>query len=206
MKAARWDALMATWGFGANRDTFGALVAAYGERHRRYHTGEHLDACLAQLDRCAHRADHPHEIELALWFHDAVYRPFASDNEQKSAAWASSFMGANAAPADATARVHALIMATRHDAPPQTHDESLLIDIDLSILGAAPDAYAAFEAAVRQEYAFVPGFVFRRKRAELLRRFLQRPSIFRNEPFASELEARARENMAAAIARLSGRS
>jgi predicted metal-dependent HD superfamily phosphohydrolase len=202
----RWTNLMNNWGFGPNQQTFDALVKAYGERHRHYHTAEHIDACLLNLDRSALQIEHPHEVELALWFHDAVYNPLSKNNELESANWAESFLSENRATSDAIQRVQALIMATVHDAPALTKDASLLIDIDLAILGVQPQAYETFEKAVRKEYRFVPAFIYRKKRAEILKQFLSRERIYQNEPFASQLEAQARINLTQAIDKLESRA
>lgn len=160
---------------------------------------ESKDACLRQLDRCTHLAQQPTEIEIALWFHDAIYRPLSGDNERKSAEWASRFMIENSATHEAAARVHELIMVTRHNVETKTRDQTLLVDIDLSILGTDEKTYSRFEEAVRREYRLVPSFLYRRKRAEILNSFLLRPAIYRNEPFRSELELQARANLANAI-------
>lgn len=196
---------MDQWGFETNKDTYGALVDRYSERGRFYHTQEHVAACLRHLDGCIDAVDEPREVELALWFHDAVYNPLSGSNERDSADWAASFLSRNGAPADAAARVHRLVMATEHDARALTNDESLLVDIDLAILGADPETYDTFEQAIRAEYRHVPTFIFKKKRAQVLRGFLQRRRIFHNEPFATERERRARKNLQQAVASLTGR-
>ena len=132
MNIERWHALMLELGFSENLSTWKALVQAYSETHRHYHTATHINACLAHLESAATLAEHPAEIALALWFHDAVYRPRKTNNEQKSAEWASEFLISNGATKDAVQRVHALIMATLHNAAVNTHDEALMVDIDLS--------------------------------------------------------------------------
>ncbi len=204
MDLSRWHRLMASFGVGPNDATFDALRTAYGEKHRHYHTGRHIDACLAHLDDCLAQAQRPREIELALWFHDAVYRPLAGDNERRSADWASRFLLSSAVQGEVVDRVDQLIMATRHDQPTSTSDEALLLDIDLSILGAAPTVYEQFEHAVRREYRWVPWPLYRRKRAAILQGFLQRHTIYRNELFRSVREEQARSNLQRALARLHG--
>jgi predicted metal-dependent HD superfamily phosphohydrolase len=201
MTLERWLSLMEAWGLPPGEETWRELVAAYGQKHRHYHTGAHIDACLRHLDACAQALDQPHEVELALWFHDAVYSPLSSKNERRSADWARTFLARRRAPPEAIGRVVDLVMATRHEATTRTKDESFLVDIDLSILGAEPPVYEAFEQAIRKEYRHVPAALYRAGRARLLGRFLARPRIYRNLPF-TQRENQARANLARAVAQL----
>lgn len=178
------------------------LLAAWSEPQRQYHTLQHLEESLWSFEAHADLARRPAEIELALWFHDAIYEVRASDNEQRSAEWAVTTLTEAGVDAEVLARVQSLVMATRHRAAPGTPDEALLVDIDLSILGAEPERFDEYEVQVRQEYAWVPGTLFRRKRRALLEDFLARPSIFWTPAFHDAFEARARENIARSLVRL----
>ena len=195
---------MDCWAFSQNKETYDALVAAYAQKGRHYHTNEHVSGCLGHLDNCAGELDSPREVEIALWFHDAIYNSLSSENERKSADWAASFLAEQGASGETITRVHRLIMVTEHDAPTQTKDESFLVDIDLSILGASPETYELFEKGVQNEYRLVPSFLYRRKRAEVLRSFMERPRIYTNEFFSAPLERRAKENLSNAISKLEG--
>jgi predicted metal-dependent HD superfamily phosphohydrolase len=198
----RWAVLMGSFGFPPNKEACDTLVAAYSEGHRHYHTLRHLEGCLRDLDSCAAKAERANEIELALWFHDAIYRPLSGDNEGKSAEWAAAFLESNRAAPDIIQRVRALVEVTKHQGSPQGRDQSLLVDVDLAILGAEESEYDLFEAGVRKEYQLVPSFLFNKKRAEILSEFLRRPSLYTNEPFRSNLEGRAKLNLRRAISKL----
>jgi predicted metal-dependent HD superfamily phosphohydrolase len=204
LDASRWAALMSRLGIGPNRDTFEKLRAAYAERHRHYHSAEHIARCLAELDAVRDLAREPDEIELALWFHDAVYATRSKDNEAKSAQWAARFLADNAVDPGRARRVHDLIMATTHGAAPDDSDAQLLTDIDLSILGADRETFRRFEQDVRQEYWWVPSPLFRQKRAAILQSFLSRSSVYATEHFQERLESAARRNLTEAITALSG--
>jgi len=197
---------MGLWGFARNEETFNSLMSAYAGKGRHYHSQEHIVACLRHLDSCISQVANRREVELALWFHDAIYKPISGGNEKKSADWAATFLSENGATGDEGARVHRLIMVTEHNVPTQTKDESILVDIDLSILGADPQTYDLFERGVRNEYKLVPLFIYKKKRAEVLESFLERPSIYQNEPFATEREHQAKENLRNAISQLLGRA
>lgn len=202
MNAFRWKALMRALGFPPNEQTFLALVAAYSEAHRHYHTAAHIDACLDLLDAHAGLAERRSEVELAVWFHDAVYEPLSKDNERRSAEWASRFLAENSAPDAVRDRVRDLILITAHAAPPASQDAALLLDIDLAILGEDANTYDVYEAAIRREYRMVPMMVYRKKRAQILQGFLQRPTLYLNADFRNTREGSARSNLARIISRL----
>lgn len=179
-----------------------ALEARYREPHRHYHTLEHLDACLRHFVSARTLAEHPHEIVLALWFHDAVYAIRAPDNERLSADWAREALTTAGVDAEVAGRVHALVMVTRHDVAPATVDQQLLLDADLSILGARAAVFDAYEQQVFAEYAAVPRDAFRANRRRILQGFLDRPRIYHTAQFHDRLEAQARANLARSIRQL----
>ena len=165
---ARWRS---TWtGLGVLPPADGvhaALIARYEEPHRRYHTVQHLDECFARLDDARALAEHIHEVELALWFHDAVYDTRRPDNEAQSAALARA-EGARAGLSEAVlARVDSLILATRHDASPATPDATLLVDVNLAILGAPVDRFDEYERAGPADRAGCRGLLPSKRRKVL---------------------------------------
>jgi predicted metal-dependent HD superfamily phosphohydrolase len=178
------------------------LLEAWIGPSRHYHTLRHLHDCLALLEPVRETARHPAEVEIALWFHDAIYDPRAADNEQRSADWAAKALSDAGVDPQATARVHALVMATRHAAEADGTDQELLVDIDLAILGAGRERFDEYEVEVREEYAWVPGPVFRHKRKQILAGFLARPRLYSTPQFAERFEASARENLAHSLASL----
>lgn len=190
-------------GLGARsdgRDVLDEVLALYAEPWRKYHTLQHLHEVLTTLDLAPSGiCQHLREVQAGLWFHDAIYELRGSQNELKSAQLAVERLGAAGVPPDALQRISDLILATRHTAVPQDNDACVLVDIDLSILGAPRERFEEYERQIRAEYSFVPGPLFRMKRSEILKGFLDRPSIFSTEHFRSALEARARENLARAI-------
>ncbi|WP_343639853.1 N-methyl-D-aspartate receptor NMDAR2C subunit [Roseateles sp.] len=175
------------------------LLTRYAEPQRKYHTRQHLEECLALFEEVIALAPHPAEVEMALWFHDAVYDVKGSGNEERSADWAHRALieaGVDAASAD---RVRQLVLVTKHDGVPSSPDEQVLVDIDLAILGAERQRFDEYERQIREEYGFVPGFLFRRKRKQILKTFLDRPVLYSTPALRERLDARARENLRRAI-------
>jgi predicted metal-dependent HD superfamily phosphohydrolase len=181
---------------------FAQLSAAYAAPGRHYHTLAHVARCLAWLDWSSALAAHRHEVALALWFHDAVYEPAARDNEARSGAWARRELEAAGASPEAVRRIEHSILATAAHGP-LGGDAALVCDIDLSILGAEAEEFAAFEAAVRAEYAAFDDASYARGRARVLASFLARPAVYVTSLFHAELEVRARHNLTAAVRRWS---
>ena len=200
--------LEASWrrawrGIGAHDDAdalCASLMSAYREPHRRYHTLQHLGDCIDLFERVGALAAHPAEVELGLWFHDAVYDVQRSDNEARSADWLRRAADSAGIATDVTERVCALIMATRHAALPKGVDAQLLVDIDLAILAAAEPRFAEYEHQIRAEYAFVPEATFASRRRAILAGFLDRERIYSTPSLHDELERPARANLARAIA------
>jgi predicted metal-dependent HD superfamily phosphohydrolase len=178
------------------------LVARYSERGRFYHTLTHIEHCLGELEWARPLAHDPDAVELALWFHDAVYDSKARDNEERSAQLAMAALQAAALPESLGWEVARLIDVTRHEAAPADIDARIVVDVDLSILGQAESIYDEYEDQVRREYAWVPGDTFAARRAEFLRALLARPTLFGTPLFQERYERPARHNIKRWLPRL----
>ncbi|MCX4779260.1 HD domain-containing protein [Streptomyces sp. NBC_01264] len=214
---ARWHATTAAAGAAPDRDPApyaDRLLTAWAEPQRRYHTTAHLADVLARIDVLAAEAEGADEeatdrpsVDLAAWFHDAVYRPDRSENEERSAALAERALPELGIDGARTAEVARLVRLTiTHDPAPGDANGELLCDADLGVLAGTPHEYAAYAAAVRAEYGFVPDEAFREGRAAVLRQLLELPRLFRTAYGAAHWEAPARANLAAELAELSSRN
>lgn len=201
----RWHATATAAGAGRDPAPYAdRLLAAWAEPQRKYHTTAHLADVLARIDVLAPHAADPAAVELAAWFHDAVYRPDRSENEERSAALAERALPELGIDGALTAEVARLVRLTvTHDPAPGDANGEALCDADLAVLAGAPDAYAAYAAAVRAEYGFVPDDAFRAGRAAVLRQLLELPRLFRTPYGTAHWEAPARANLAAELAQLS---
>lgn len=180
------------------------LLARWQEPQRHYHTLTHLTAVLDHVDTLEKYAADPDVVRLAAWFHDAVYLPERSENEERSARLAERALPEAGVPDARTAEVARLVRLTVTHAPADDdRDGQVLCDADLAILAAPPSAYAAYTAEVREEYHFVPNEDFRAGRADILRQLLALPHLF-STPYGREhWEATARYNLSAELDMLS---
>ena len=187
-----------------SKTIFQDLIKRYSEEHRAYHNLNHIFQCYRELYKnytyALWLAEDPELLQLALWYHDAIYDTHAKDNEMQSSKLATDSLGSILG-TDKTTKLQNLIMATKHTSLPVTLDEKILVDVDLSILGQEPDLFDKYETQIREEYHWVPDDIFKSKRQEILQNFLDRPQIYLSEAFL-RLEIMARSNLTRSLAKL----
>ncbi|MFD3661892.1 hypothetical protein ACFWVF_15040 [Streptomyces sp. NPDC058659] len=175
------------------------LLSRWAEPQRRYHTVDHLRAVLDRIDELADQGGEGGELELvrlAAWFHDAVYRPDRSENEERSAVLAERALTEAGLTGHEVREVARLVRLTvSHDPAAGDLNGETLCDADLAILATDPDTYRGYATAVREEYAFVPEDAFRTGRAAVLRQLLSLPRLFHTPYGAAVWEEKARDNM-----------
>ena len=198
----QWRETWSLFGAAPPEKLFHELVARYSEPHRFYHTLQHMRECFSVLAGASHLARRLIEVQLAVWFHDAVYDTRAHDNEEQSAYWAEESLIAEGVDSDVAVAVGKLVLATKHTVVPEAEDAKLLVDVDLSILGATEPGFTEYERQIRQEYGWVAEDVFRQRRADILVLLLNRSSIYGTGWFASRLEEQARKNLARSLKEL----
>jgi len=181
------------------------LLARYGETHRAYHNLSHIIDCLPILQEFITSSKyniHEFEIIFAWWCHDGIYDTRGKNNEEQSAELAVKFMVDLGIPKISQKLVSDLILATKHDKILETHDAQILIDIDLSILGASVKRFDEYEINIRKEYHWVSDEDFRNGRATILKSFLDRENIFSTPMGKERYQKQAETNIKRSISRL----
>lgn len=183
---------------------FDRLVAAYSEPHRHYHTLEHVAEMLKVLGKLLPPSADLGAAQLAAWFHDAVYDPRATDNEERSADLMDQCLAPLGIAEAKRSLIRRLILATKSHRPDgdAVPEEVAIVDADLAILGADPGRYDRYAAAIRQEYAHVAEADYRQGRLSFLQSVLRREAIFTSPLLKPEGEAAARANLAREVQRL----
>jgi predicted metal-dependent HD superfamily phosphohydrolase len=183
------------------------LVRAYAATERHYHNLTHIEAMLGFMRSYENALSDPAAVEAAIWFHDAVYDTRRHDNEERSAQLATDRLKELLSP-NRLELIARMIRATAgHQVPDglddaQQRDCALFLDMDLGVLGGTPDAFAAYEDAVRREYGWVPDPLWRDGRRRVLQGFLDRPAIYASPQFRASHEAAARANLTRSLERL----
>lgn len=184
------------------------LRTAWEGQDRVYHSVQHLEECLELAQawgRDLTRQEYA-VLVLALWFHDAVYDARRADNERVSAELAYQLLAKVGVVYPWCERIRDLVLATEHSASPPAGDAltDLMLDIDLAILGAAPERFEQYQQQVRREYSWVAEADYAKGRRQVLAYFSARtaePSADLYRTFAGRQRLpQARINLSRALA------
>jgi len=172
------------------------LLDRWGEEHRKYHGRTHLLAVLEALDLLTAPARPSRSVLLAAWFHDAVYRGIAGEDEEESARLAEERLGHARLPAAEVEEVARLVrMTADHRPDPDDEPAALLSDADLSVLAGEPAAYARYLAAVREDFAHIGDADFAAGRAAVVRQLLELDPLFHTARGRELWQDAARRNL-----------
>ncbi len=172
------------------------LVSAYNESQRRYHKLAHIEHCLKMFDQCKSLAGNPDALEIAVWFHDAIFEPGRRDNEALSAELYQDLSAGIHEP-EMRQLVGRLIMATLHDGSSlDDSDACYMVDIDLSSFGFSWDEFLLDSQHLREENPQLSDADYYRIQKEFQSGLLLRPRFFYSDFFYQRYEQQARDNLA----------
>ena len=189
-----WFKLYQHYHFSEPQKVFNKLIAAYSEKQRAYHTLQHLYECLIFLESIRADLKDAHAVELAIWFHDAIYDPQAKNNELKSAELFEQYLFQDLS-IDIVQKIKRWIIATHKHEVTDELDLQFLLDIDLAILAASPERFDEYEQQIQQEYAWVDPDVYSIKRKQVLAHFYQAEPLYQTEYFQQNFERKAKGNL-----------
>lgn len=184
-------------------ETGRALLAAWSEPHRQYHSVGHLRDALARVEELADYAEDPDAVRLAAWYHDSVYNGLPDDEERSAQRAEQDLCRLGVAPGllDEVARL--VRMTVSHNPAPGDRNAEVLSDADLAALALPQEQYRHNTAAIRAEYAHVPDEVFRNGRTQVLVGLLEGPGVFRTPVGRQRWEEAAQRNLRAELVMLS---
>ncbi|MFJ2620913.1 DUF4031 domain-containing protein [Glutamicibacter sp. NPDC087344] len=177
------------------------LLGLWAQGHRRYHDRVHLLSVLEALDWLAKDQSDAQErmlLQLAAWFHDAVYEG-TSEDETRSAILARERLTGVLNPA-AVAKVSELVLLTAGHSP-GANDKlgRILCDADLEVLARPQPAYQRYAQAIYQEYAHFPRPALATGRIKVLGSLLEKKNIYSTAQGITRWEAAARSNVGAEV-------
>jgi predicted metal-dependent HD superfamily phosphohydrolase len=178
------------------------IYTHYTEKHRHYHTLEHLETVYTELDAARHLFKNWDDVLFALMYHDIIYSTTSGSNEENSAVIAVKALETVSYPDERIAQVNKMILATKAHSNSGDQDVDLFTDADLSILGKPQDVYTDYCSKIRKEYSMFPDFLYNPGRRKVLQSFLSMERVFKTEFFFDKYETTARKNLADELKRL----
>ena len=167
----------------------------YTGSDRHYHNLTHLESLYRELEPLKNDIRDWDVVVFALFYHDVIYQPLRSDNEEKSASLAASRLAEISFPEERIAHCSRIILATKGHQLSGDNDTNIFTDADLAILGSPYTDYQQYARNIRKEYRWVPDFMYNPGRKKILNHFLRMDDIYKTEYFSKKYEAQARLNL-----------
>lgn len=167
----------------------------YSEKKRHYHTLQHLDNLLEQLNEVKNEFQNWEATLFTLYYHDIIYDSLKSNNEEKSAKLAENRMKQISVSEDTIELCKGQILATKSHIKSTNSDTNYFTDADLSILGQTWETYTLYFKNVRKEYSIYPDLAYNPGRKKVLNHFLSMNRIFKTDYFYNKFEIRAKRNL-----------
>ncbi len=133
---------------------------------------------------------------VAAIYHDCIYIPGNSDNEEASAKYCASVLEEVGVSKSTIEVVTKLILSTKHTTACNGSTEGkLFIDADLLGLGTCPCVYDQNSANIRKEFSKFSDEEWKAGRKKFIVSMLERDSIYHTDLFKRCYEKQARHNM-----------
>ena len=187
--------------YGANiksaREQFNLIATCYNEPHRRYHTLEHIKALFKHFDQLKGLLSNSDNVAFAIFFHDIIYDPKSSTNEDDSAELAKTYLKSLPDISEnMIIKIENMIIATKRHGYNDDMDTAYFLDMDLSILGRPANVYKIYAGNIRQEFKHIKKDLeyALARRDRFLIPFFQK-EIYQTDFFKTRFEKQAKINI-----------
>lgn len=165
----------------------------YTDSSRHYHTLEHLQHMLLELEDSLQELTNKDALLFSIFYHDSIYDARRNDNEHQSALLLQKHLN--------NTRFNDIIHCMQQIDETKMHltsihtDTNLLLDLDLSVLGAERYKYEIYSHAIRKEYNMYPDLLYRKGRKKVVLKMLDNEYIYKTAFFSNRYENQARINL-----------
>ena len=161
---------------------FFEFILLYSQNHRYYHTTTHVIDCLKKFEKYFEKdlkAKEKTIIILSLMYHDIIYSNESSENEYLSSIYFKNFMKKlNILPKEIIEKVSEIILATKTHKINKTNKlQSIVNDIDMSILAEEKYTYKEYFKNIRKEFCIYDDQKFKKGRLEFLESLLKKKNL-----------------------------
>jgi pantetheine-phosphate adenylyltransferase len=147
------------------------LQSMWNEPHRGYHTTKHLHDLLQQIQTTPDLSEKQREmLMLTALFHDIVYDPTRTDNEERSVD--TLYKYASDTNDDIRAIADCIRDTKTHE--PRTHLSSLFSEMDMHIVVEPLANLLEWERGIAYEYSFMAKSEYIEKRTQFLKSIVEK--------------------------------
>jgi len=171
------------------------IESNYTKSNRHYHTLSHLKDLYQHLFDIKDKITNWNLILFSIYYHDIIYNPAKSNNEEESADLAKQRMTKLGISSKEIELCKNQILATKSHSISNDPDTNYLIDADLSILGRDWETYNTYCENIRKEYSIYPNFLYKRGRKKVIQHFMNMESIYKTDIFFMTYESQAKDNL-----------
>uniref|UniRef100_A0A1B6DVM9 Uncharacterized protein n=1 Tax=Clastoptera arizonana TaxID=38151 RepID=A0A1B6DVM9_9HEMI len=181
------------------------IVQKYSEEGRHYHNIESLEKKFQHFKSIESSLKDPVSVTFAIIFQYFEYDPKAVDCHSKNIQHFKRFFKESGISNENPTFTNVITLLETADTSSTdenkidglfgNEDKHYFLDLDMVVLGSAPEDYADYAAKVQQEYSFLPDSLYKNLRSKVLQNFLQIPNIFATKEFRENYEQQARSNI-----------
>jgi predicted metal-dependent HD superfamily phosphohydrolase len=196
-----WDDMCLRLGITAfSEKWWEILTEKYDEVGRHYHTMRHIQELMKYVDYYSNLIEDKDIMILAILFHDVIYDPKSSSNEDDSIVLFREFVfDVKSVNIDAMSEeVVSYIECTKDHKIKSTDSFSkrLFSDFDMAIIGSPRTRYQQYAWQIRNEYSHVPLDTYCVRRAAFLKSCAKSvENVFSTDLFRARFEDSARDNL-----------
>jgi predicted metal-dependent HD superfamily phosphohydrolase len=177
---------------------YSEIEKKYSSSNRFYHNLGHIKSMLLEVKKFQNEINDYDSVLFAIWFHDIIYEPNNTDNEEKSAECSRAFLNNLDYEKNRINKVIDLILRTKDHSNQilnEDLDAQIFLDCDIIIFASERKDYLNYAKSVRNEYSSIPDTIYHKGRINVLESFLNKNYIFRNKSFQKLYEKKARKNV-----------
>lgn len=167
----------------------------YSANNRHYHNLTHLQNLISELELVKSKIESWNTILFSVFYHDIIYNPVKSDNEENSALFASKTLKTLSVSEEIIESCLEQILATKSHKTSLNQDTNFFTDANISILGKEWGVYELYAKNVRKEYSIFPDLIYKPGRKKVLNHFLEMERIFKTDQFFQRYENQAKSNL-----------
>ena len=180
------------------------ILEHYTKKWKYYHNLNHIYSYVELFEKYNNNIqNYKNEFLISIFFHDIIYIPSRSDNEEESINLFNKFYSETNPKNINKEKVIEFISETKNHTLNTSHNNEELnyfLDMDMYIL--SEENWEEYENKIRKEYFYINDIEYKKERTKFLQSCLNKDKIYRTKIFYDACEQKARSNITSIINKL----